>query len=184
MNRKKKLIWKNFSSLKEIINSQNIVIPEYVLFLKNYIVRKYAEEVRATDPEKPNFMISDRTSVKIQNLLRASAILDYRTKVEEKDLDQLHYLICMLGKDEEKDRLLTIVDTARKYFGSDKEILEDVLQLMRVVREMKRSKKDQRATKSSNAESDSGGSGKYFEGKGWPASKAAQYHQKCYSFPP
>ena len=139
-----------FASLKEIIKSQSIVIPEYVLFLKNYIVRKYAEEVRATDPERPKFMISDRTSVKIQNLLRASAILDYRTRVEEKDLDHLHYLICMLGKDEEKNRLLTIVDTARKYFGSDKQILEDILQLMRVVREMKRPQKDRKVIQTLN----------------------------------
>jgi len=145
-----KIDLEDFFSLKEIINSQNIVIPEYILFLKNYIVRKYSEEVRATDPEKPKFMISDRSSVKIQNFLRASAILDYRTRVEEKDLNQLYYLICMLGKDEEKDRLLTIVDTARKYFGSDREILEDVLQLMRAVRDMKRSPKDERAIKAAN----------------------------------
>ncbi|MEW5803342.1 MAG: AAA family ATPase, partial [bacterium] len=136
-----------FFAIRGVINSQSIVIPEYILFLKNYIVRRYIEEVRATDVEKSDFMISDRTSVKIQNLLRTSAMLDCRCTVEEKDLNQMYYLICMLGKEEEKDRLLAIVDFARKYFGSDSEILEDVLQLMRAVQEMKRSSGNQKAVK-------------------------------------
>ncbi|MEW6378462.1 MAG: AAA family ATPase [bacterium] len=127
-------------ALKNIINSQRIEIPDYILFLKNYIVRRYIEEVRSTDPERPDFIIGDRTSVKIQNLLRASAILDYRTAVEEKDLEQMYYLICMLGKNNEKERLSTIVETARKYFGDDKEVLEDILPISRLVWEMKRSR--------------------------------------------
>jgi len=139
---KEKIKLSELCALKEVVKSQRIEIPDYIIFLKNYIVRRYMEEVRASDPEQPNYLVSDRTSVKIQNLLRAAALLDFRTTVEEKDLDQMYYLLCILGKREEKERLDTIVDTARKYFRDDREVLEDVLSMIRLVWEMKRSKEE------------------------------------------
>lgn len=129
-----KIHLKKFLNLKKIIKSSIIEIPDYILFLKNYILREYIEYRRKTDPR---YTISDRTSVKIQDLLRASAILDYRLKVEEKDLYQIFYIICMIGQTEEKDQFTAIIDTARKYFGSDKEMLEDAFQLIRVILKLK-----------------------------------------------
>jgi len=100
-------------------------------------LKKYIEEVRATDPDRVNYTIGDRTSVKIQKLLRASAILDYRTEVDEKDLKQIYYMVCMLGKDEDIERLLITIDTSIRYFKEDKELLEEVLPIVQLVQEMK-----------------------------------------------
>lgn len=132
----KKLNLDDFIQVKKVIKSQKIHIPEYLLFLKNYILRSYIEEIRATDPNRLHFTISDRTGVKLQDLLRASAVLDFRTKVEEKDLDRMRYMICMTGKDEEKERLLSISEKAKTYFKIDKKILEDVFQLTRLIRKI------------------------------------------------
>ncbi|MGA1875154.1 MAG: AAA family ATPase [bacterium] len=126
-----------FKLLQKIIKSKEIVISEYILFLKNYILRKYIEEIRAVDPGRSDFTISDRTSVKIQDLLRASAILDHRMEVEEKDLNQMHYLVCTVGKDDDKERLLNTIHNARKYLEHDKEALKDAFQLMQLVNEIK-----------------------------------------------
>ena len=127
----------DFLLLRKVIKSQTLKIPEYILFLKNYILRRYIEETRAQDPNQANYSISDRTSVKIQDLLRASAILDFRMEIEEKDLDQLYYMVCIVGKKEEKERLTNIIETARRYFGPDRKILGDIFQLMQLIREIK-----------------------------------------------
>lgn len=127
----------DFLFLRKVIKSQTLKIPEYILFLKNYILRRYIEETKAQDPNQSNFTISDRTSVKIQDLFRASAILDFRMEVEEKDLDQIYYMVCIVGKKEEKERLSNIIETARRYFGPDRKILEDIFQLMQLIREIR-----------------------------------------------
>ena len=77
---------------------------------KNYILRQYSEEMRKKEGME-KYTISDRTTAKVQDLLRASAVLDGRNVVEEKDLDNLFYLICMVGNKEEKTRLQGILDT-------------------------------------------------------------------------
>jgi len=138
----------DFIVLRKVVKSQTLKIPEYILFLKNYILRRYIEETRAQDPNQANFTISDRTSVKIQDLLRASAILDFRMEVEEKDLDQIYYLVSIVGKKEEKDRLSNIIETARRYFGPDRKILEDIFQLMQVIREIRFMNGDKNINKS------------------------------------
>lgn len=125
--------------IKLLIKTQSIKIPEYILFLKNYIVRKYTEETKRVEGGY-NFMISDRTAAKTQNLLRASAILDGRAVVEERDLNNLYYLICIVGKEEEKKRLKGIIDATKKYFFDDKQLLNRLFNIMNIFRTIKSAK--------------------------------------------
>ncbi len=112
--------------LKELVKSRRVVMPGYILFLKNYILNKYVEETRGVDPEKKDFTISARKNVKIQDTLRASALLDGRLEVQEKDLTNLYYAVCVVGRDEEKKRIRKITAAARNYFRQDREILENI----------------------------------------------------------
>ncbi|MGA1794349.1 MAG: AAA family ATPase [bacterium] len=125
--------------IKLLIKTQSIKIPEYILFLKNYIIRKYTEESKRIEGGY-NFMISDRTAAKTQNLLRASAILDGRAVVEERDLNNLYYLICIVGKEEEKRRLKGIIDATKKYFFDDKQLLNRLFNIMSIFRTIKSAK--------------------------------------------
>lgn len=125
--------------IKLLIKTQSIKIPEYILFLKNYIIRKYTEEARRIEGGY-NFMISDRTAAKTQNLLRASAILDGRAVVEERDLNNLYYLVCIVGKEEEKKRLKGIIDATKKYFFDDKHLLNRLFNIMSIFRTIKSAK--------------------------------------------
>jgi len=122
----KKISLNDFTLVKGLIKSRAIEIPDYILLLKNHIFRQYIEETREQAPDKRNFTISDRTAAKSQDLLRASAILDGRPQANEADLDNLHYMISTLGKDEEKARFIKISSTARRYFNQDRELLENI----------------------------------------------------------
>jgi len=131
-----KLCLEKLRKIKNVIKTEAIKMPEYILFLKNYILRQYSEEMRKKEGME-KFTISDRTSAKVQDLLRASAVLDGRNVVEEKDLDNLFYLICMVGNKEEKTRLQGIIDTAKNYFYKDKELLGRVFTIMNIFRQFK-----------------------------------------------
>ena len=133
---KNKLPLEKLRNIKNIIKTQAIKIPEYVLFLKNYILRQYREEIRKKEG-MDDFTISDRTTAKVQDLLRASAVLDGRLVVEEKDLDNLFYLICMVGNKEAKARLQGIIDTTKNYFYKDKELLGRIFTIMNIFRHFK-----------------------------------------------
>ncbi len=116
----------DFNVVKELIKSRAIEIPGYILLLKNHILRQYIEETREQVPDKRTYTISDRTSAKSQDLLRASAILGGRPQVNEADLENLHYMICTLGIEEEKSRFMKICSAARRYFQQDRETLENI----------------------------------------------------------
>lgn len=135
----KKLDLERLKTISRLVKSQAIKIPEYVLFLKNYILRQYIQETKKIEGGY-NFMISDRTAAKVQNLLRVSAILDRRTVVEEKDLNNLYYLVCMVGKEEERKRLKGIIDTTKKYFFDDKRLLIKLFDIMNIFQAIKSSK--------------------------------------------
>ena len=135
----KKLDLERLKTISRLVKSQAIKIPEYVLFLKNYILRQYIQETKKIEGGY-NFMISDRTAAKVQNLLRVSAILDGRTVVEEKDLNNLYYLVCMVGKEEERKRLKGIIDTTKKYFFDDKRLLIKLFDIMNIFHAIKSSK--------------------------------------------
>ena len=122
----KKIRLHDFTLVKGLIKSRAIEIPSYILLLKNHILRQYIEETREQVPDKRNFTISDRTAAKSQDLLRASAIMAGRPQANEADLDNLHYMICTLGKDEDKARFTKISSTARRYFNQDRELLENI----------------------------------------------------------
>ena len=134
-----KLKVENLKVLKKVIKSQIIRIPEFILFLKNYILRQYIDETKKIE-NSYNFTISDRTTAKVQDLLRASAVLDGRSVVEEKDLDSLFYLISMVGKEDEKERLKGIIDTTKRYFHQDKELLQKIFNLINIFRTIKSAK--------------------------------------------
>ncbi len=114
------------SYAKKVIQSNQIAIPGYILFLKNYILKKYIEETRATHSDRKDFTVSDRKSVKMQDTLRAVAFLDGREEVSEQDLDSLYLAVCTLGREEETARLLKITTAARNYFRQDRDILDNM----------------------------------------------------------
>jgi len=122
----KKIGLNDFTLVKGLIKSKAIEIPSYILLLKNHILRQYIDDTREQVPDKRNFTISDRTTAKSQDLLRASAILGGRPQANESDLDNLHYMICTLGRDEDKARFNKISSTARRYFSQDRELLENI----------------------------------------------------------
>jgi len=122
----KRLTLGELAYIKKLIKSKQIAIPGYVLFLKNYVIKKYIDEVRSMISEKKEYTISDRTSVKIQDTLRAAAIFSGRQQVQEEDLDSLYYVVCTLGQEEEKIRLTKIISAAKNYFRQDREILENL----------------------------------------------------------
>ncbi|MCP4717587.1 MAG: MoxR family ATPase, partial [Deltaproteobacteria bacterium] len=122
----KRLTLGELSFVKNLIQSQQIKIPGYVLFLKNYILRKYIEETRNTVSDRKDWTISDRKSVKTQDTLRAAAILDGRLEVDESDIDSLYYAVCVLGRDDEKTRLQKIISAAKNYFRQDRKVLENI----------------------------------------------------------
>jgi len=114
------------SHAKKVIQSNQIAIPGYVLFLKNYILKKYIEETRATHSDRQDFTVSDRKSVKMQDTLRAVAFLDGREEVSDQDLDSLYLAVCTLGREEETARLTKITTAARNYFRQDRDILDNM----------------------------------------------------------
>lgn len=134
----KKLALDKLRIIKSKIKTQVIQIPDYILFLKSYIVRQYINETKKTEG-KYNFTISDRTATKIQDLLRASAIFNGRTMVQEEDLNNLYFLICMVGIEEEKKRLKGIIETTKRYFSQDKELLTRTFEIIQVFRSIKSS---------------------------------------------
>jgi len=114
------------SYAKKVIQSNQIAIPGYILFLKNYILKKYIEETRTTHSDRKDFTISDRKSVKMQDTLRAVAFLDGREEVSEQDLDSLHLAVCTLGREDEVARLAKITSAAKNYFRQDRDILDNM----------------------------------------------------------
>jgi MoxR-like ATPase len=127
------------SFVKNIVRSRQIDMPWYILFLKNYILNKYVEETRNVVSGRENYTISDRKRVKIQDMLRASAVLDGRQQVEDKDLDNLYYVVGTLGRDEDKRRLNKITSAARNYFRQDKKVLENVFDAISILNIIKTS---------------------------------------------
>jgi len=111
---------------KKLVQSKQIPISGYVLFLKNYIIKKYIEETRTMISDKKDFTISDRKSAKTQDTLRAHALIEGRQEVEEKDLESLYYVICTLGREEEKIRFDKILSATKNYFRQDRAILENI----------------------------------------------------------
>ena len=112
--------------LKNLVQSRQIEIPGYVLFLKNYILKKYIEETRNMVSDQQNFTISDRKSVKTQDTLRAAAVLAGRPTVEEQDLQYLMFAVCTLGRTEETARFAKILNAAKNYFRQDRNSLENI----------------------------------------------------------
>jgi MoxR-like ATPase len=127
------------SFVKNVVRSRQIDMPWYLLFLKNHIINKYVEETRKVVSDRQDYTVSDRKRVKILDMLRASAVLDGRHQVEDKDLDNLHYVVCTLGRDEEKNRLHKITSAARNYFRQDKKVLENVFDAISILNIIKTS---------------------------------------------
>ena len=135
----KRLTLGQLSFVKNVIKSRQIDIPLYLLFLKNYILNKYVEETRNVVSDLQDYTISDRKRVKVQDTLRASAVLDGRHQVEDRDLDNLHYVVCTIGRDEGKIRLHKITSAARNYFRQDKKVLENVFDAISILNIIKAS---------------------------------------------
>jgi len=135
----KRLTLGQLSFVKNVIKSRQIDIPLYLLFLKNYILNKYVEETRNVVSDLKDYTISDRKRVKVQDTLRASAVLDGRHQVEDRDLDNLHYVVCTIGRDEGKIRLHKITSAARNYFRQDKKVLENVFDAISILNIIKAS---------------------------------------------
>ncbi|MGA1824798.1 MAG: AAA family ATPase [bacterium] len=128
----RKISLEKLLELKKAIKSSEVIIPRYILFLKNYILRQYIHEIRSSDRGLDNYTISDRTTAKVQNLLRASAILDGRITVNESDLGNLPYLICWLGKEEEVALLKNLINSTIHYFRDDKKALITFFKLFNI----------------------------------------------------
>jgi len=139
----KRLTLGELSYIKKLIQSKRIDIPGYVLFLKNYILKKYVEETRNMVSDRKEFTISDRTLVKTQDTLRACAILEGREQVEEKDLDNLYYVVCALGREDDKARLTKVTGTAKNYFRQDRDTIDNILNAIGILNILKANGNDE-----------------------------------------
>jgi len=126
--------------VKKLVQGKQLEIPGYVLFLKNHILKKFIEETRAVVSDRKDFTISDRKSAKTQDTMRASAILDGRSEVGERDLDSLYYVVCTLGREEEKIRFEKILGATKNYFRQDKTILDNMFNAIGIFNIIKKNK--------------------------------------------
>lgn len=95
----------------------NIEISDDVLYLKNIILRYFIDRMKKA---KGNYYISPRRQAGVINHLRALAMLNGRTKVEENDLPRMGLMLCMVGA--EGNEVETFTKTAEetiRYMHSD-----------------------------------------------------------------
>jgi len=109
----------------------NIEVSDEVLYLKNIILRYFIDRMKKA---KGGYYISPRRQALVINHLRAWALLDGRTKVEEKDLPQMNMMLCMVGADDEEEKIFakTAEETIR-YLHSDETFRKQLVLLTTVL---------------------------------------------------
>jgi MoxR-like ATPase len=108
-----------------------IEISDDVLYLKNIILRYFIDRMKKA---KGSFYLSPRRQAGVINHLRAWALLNGRTKVEENDLPKMNLMLCMVGAEDEEEKIFakTAEETIR-YLHNDETFRQQLVVLTTVL---------------------------------------------------
>jgi MoxR-like ATPase len=81
--------------MANFVLSDEIELPDSVLTLYDLIVREYAKQL--------NCYVSDRKANKMLNILKASALLDGRTKAKFEDIENIKYALVTMNNDQQEE---------------------------------------------------------------------------------
>jgi MoxR-like ATPase len=109
----------------------NIEISDEVLYLKNIILRYFIDRMKKA---KGGYYISPRRQAAVINHLRAWALINGRTKVEEGDLPKMNLMLCMVGAADEEEKIFakTAEETIR-YLHNDAEFRKQMVLLTTIL---------------------------------------------------
>jgi len=113
------------------IGDINIEISDDVLYLKNIILRYFIDRMKKA---KGNYYLSPRRKAAVINHLRAWALLSGRTKVEETDLPKMNLMLCMVGAEDEEEKIFaqTAEETIR-YLHNDENFRKQIVLLTTIL---------------------------------------------------
>jgi MoxR-like ATPase len=100
---------RNLAKIVKGENLEHLIVASYaILFLKNQIIKKYAElataEKRKTNSKAEELYVSPRTMAKARDVLNASALLNHRFEVTGEDLTALRFILTAVsGQDTAAD---------------------------------------------------------------------------------
>ncbi|HOJ29518.1 MAG: MoxR family ATPase [Spirochaetes bacterium] len=143
----KKIPFNQIIYLSDIVRNKNkevkIEIPDFIYFMKNVITNKFVSDMRKSDYK---FFISPRKQAKLQDFLRANALLNNRFEVTMDDLKDMYLALCTLNsfisvkaKDKsEKDVFLDAYQQTMVHFNATGAIqqIEFLLNLRRIFQEI------------------------------------------------
>jgi hypothetical protein len=115
-------------------------IPDDVLYLKNVVIRYFIDTMRK---KEPGYYVSPRRQAKMIDLLRACALLEGRTVVQDVDLAKMHLGLCTLNA--ENGETETFKKTARdtlQMLSADPTLREQLVFLTGVLRLLEDFKRD------------------------------------------
>lgn len=143
----KKIPFNQIIYLSDIVRNKSkevkIEIPDFVYFMKNVITNKFVSDMRKSDYK---FFVSPRKQAKLQDFLRANALLNNRFEVTMDDLKEMYLASCTLNsfisvkaKDKsEKDVFLDAYQQTMVHFNATGAIqqIEFLLNLRRIFQEI------------------------------------------------
>ncbi|MDP8223525.1 MAG: AAA family ATPase [Candidatus Lernaella stagnicola] len=109
----------------------NIEISDEVLYLKNIILRYFIDRMKKA---KGSYYLSPRRQAGVINHLRAWALLNGRTRVEETDLPKMNLMLCMVGAEDEEEKIFakTAEETIR-YLHNDADFRQQLVILTTIL---------------------------------------------------
>jgi len=109
----------------------DITIDDESLYLKNIILRYFIDRMKKA---RGNYYLSPRRQAGVINHLRALAMLDGRTKVEERDLPHMSLMLCMVGApDNEEETFRKTAEETIRYMHSDETFRKQLVLLTTVL---------------------------------------------------
>lgn len=144
----KKIYFNQIIFLNEIITNRHksikVVVPEFVSFMKNVFVNRFVGEMRKHDS---NFFISPRKQAKLNDFLRAAALIKGRYTVNMDDLRELYLALCTLNSyvslknmdKSEKDLYIDVYQKTMSHFKANGAIaqVEFLINIRNIFQEIK-----------------------------------------------
>lgn len=144
----KKIYFNQIIFLNEIITNKHksikVVVPEFVSFMKNVFVNRFVGEMRKNDS---NFFISPRKQAKLNDFLRAAALIKGRYTVNMDDLRELYLALCTLNSyvslknmdKSEKDLYIDVYQKTMSHFKANGAIaqVEFLINIRNIFQEIK-----------------------------------------------
>lgn len=108
-----------------------IEIPGDIIFIKNVIVRDFVDAMRKNVPD---YYISPRRQAKTLDLLKASAMIEGRDRVEDRDLGNIHYMLTTLNNTNDEQKVLKQeVERKVRFYNVNRTLRETIIVLTRAL---------------------------------------------------